>query len=321
MVEPLPNLPSVGALPDVSAGSACRSGHEFRGTGAPLQAFDVTGRSSALVDDVAADPRSSGADPCMQLGSFDHYARLAKRLLGAPAALVSIVEARRQVFPGAAGLPETLMSSRQTPLEYSFCQYVVKGEKPLVITDARTDPRLHDNPAIAEFDVIAYIGYPVTDATGRTVGSVCALDSVPRAWTSDDVEVLQDLALACSTEWRRSHQVAEDGEQLAPSIIAATNIALALYDPSNELVLANEPAQRVAEVGGQDWRPVPSYLKLRVPLGNLGLLRRFPIGRLQLYRNLLEPLPLISDAFPMTVRIRDGSARHRPSGFSARPRR
>lgn len=142
------------------------------------------------------------------------------------------------------------MSARQTPIAYSFCQYVVEDEKPVVINDARTDPRVHDNPAIEEYDVIAYIGCPLTDETGRTVGSLCALDSVPRAWTTDDVEVLRDLALACSAELQHSHQVAEDGEQLTRSIFAATNVALAFYDSSNELILANEAAQRVAEIGG-----------------------------------------------------------------------
>ncbi len=185
----------------------------------------------------------------MEMGSFDHYARLSRRLLKAPASLVSIVEAKRQIFPGAVGLVETCMTTRQTPLAYSFCQYVVADEKPLVIADAREDPRLCNNPAIEELDVVAYIGYPLTDADGRTVGSVCAIDSVPRDWTIDDLAVLQDLALACSAELQQSRRIAEDGEQLARSIFASTNVALAFYDVNDDLVLANEPAQRIADAG------------------------------------------------------------------------
>lgn len=202
-----------------------------------------------LVNNVTGLPLSSAIGSCMSMGSFDHYARLAKRLLRAPASLVSIVEAKRQIFPGAVGLVETLMSSRQTPIAYSFCQYVVEDAKPLVVSDARNDPRLQSNPAIEEFDVIAYVGYPLTDATGQTVGSLAALDSVPRAWSTDDLDVLQDLALACSAELQHARQIAEDGEQLARSIFATTDIALAFYDSNHELVMANEPAHRVAEVG------------------------------------------------------------------------
>ena len=73
------------------------------------------------------------ADP-----SFDRYARLVRHSLRVPVALVSIVEAERQVFPGAEGLPEAYERARQTPLSHSFCQYVVADSEPLV---ARRRPR------------------------------------------------------------------------------------------------------------------------------------------------------------------------------------
>src|SRR5680860_1526486 len=57
------------------------------------------------------------------------------------------------------------------------------------------------------------------------------------------------------------------------------------------------------EPSGQDRRPVPDYVRTWIPLENLVLSRRFPGGRLQLYRYVLERLPIISDAFVMTGRI------------------
>ena len=83
------------------------------------------------------------ADP-----SFDRYARLVRHSLQVPVALVSIVEVERQVFPGAEGLPEAYQRTRQTPLSHSFCRYVVADSQPLVVADAREDPRLRDNLAI-----------------------------------------------------------------------------------------------------------------------------------------------------------------------------
>lgn len=197
----------------------------------------------------AADLGPTGPSP-IEMGSLDHYARLSRRLLRAPVSLVSIVEATRQIFPGAVGLGEPLMTSRETPIAYSFCQYVVEDEAPLVIEDARTDPRLRSNSAIREFDVIAYIGYPLTDEAGRTVGSVCAVDTVPRSWTSDDLAALRDLALACSAELQHVGRIAQDGEHLARALFTTTGIALVFYDRNDELVLANDPARHVAAVGG-----------------------------------------------------------------------
>jgi hypothetical protein len=54
---------------------------------------------------------------------------------------------------------------------------------------------------------------------------------------------------------------------------------------------------------GRDRRPVPDYCNSRVPLENLGFLRRFPIGRLRLYRNVSGRLPVVSDDISMTCRI------------------
>jgi serine phosphatase RsbU (regulator of sigma subunit) len=132
--------------------------------------------------------------------SFDRYARLVQHALGVPVALVSLVEEHRQWFPGAVGLPEPWASCRETPLSHSFCQHVVAAEEPLVVTDAREVPLVADNLAISDLGVIAYAGHPITDHTGRVIGSLCAIDGEPRDWPKDHLAVLADLAEACSTE-------------------------------------------------------------------------------------------------------------------------
>lgn len=132
--------------------------------------------------------------------SFDRYARMVRRTLGVPVALVSIVEATRQVFPGAEGLGEPWQSTRETPLSHSFCQYVVADRRPMIVSDARLDARLRDNRAIDELGAIAYAGWPLTDHSGTVIGSLCAIDTLPRRWTDYDIQGLSDLAAACSAE-------------------------------------------------------------------------------------------------------------------------
>nr|WP_276508434.1 GAF domain-containing SpoIIE family protein phosphatase [Modestobacter muralis] len=132
--------------------------------------------------------------------AFERFARLARQMLGVPVALVSFVTADEQVFPGALGLPEPWQGSRRTPLSHSFCQHVVRTRAPLVVTDARVDPLVWENLAIRDLGVIAYLGIPLVGAEGAVVGSLCAIDDRPRAWTGTEVAVLQDLADACSSE-------------------------------------------------------------------------------------------------------------------------
>ena len=62
---------------------------------------------------------------------------------------------------------------------------------------------------IPDLGVVAYAGAPlrlpdprtgVADPTSPVVGVLCAIDGAPRRWTAEQLEVLQDLAAACSAE-------------------------------------------------------------------------------------------------------------------------
>jgi len=125
---------------------------------------------------------------------FDNLTHLATRLLGAPVSLISLVDGNRQWFKSIVGLPDPWASRRQTPLSHSFCQYVVTSQKPLIITDARKVDFLKDNLAIPDLNVIGYLGMPLTTTDGHTLGSLCVIDSQPRDWTQDEVEIVHDLA-------------------------------------------------------------------------------------------------------------------------------
>jgi GAF domain-containing protein len=125
---------------------------------------------------------------------FDQLARLAARLTHSPTALVSLVDEDRQLFKGACGVAEPWGSEGGTPLSHSFCKHVVASGEPLVVEDAREHPLLRDNPAIREMGVIAYLGVPLSDGEGNVLGSLCVVDSKPRQWTDDEVEVVRSIA-------------------------------------------------------------------------------------------------------------------------------
>ena len=145
--------------------------------------------------------RETGLDAESDL-ALETFAGLVRRLLGVPVSLVSLVDDRRQFFPGAAGLGMPWDAVRQTPLSHSFCQHVVTSGKELVVADAPDDPVLCDNMAIPDLGVVAYAGMPLTDADGLVLGSLCAIDTVTREWTDDELATLRDLASACSAELR-----------------------------------------------------------------------------------------------------------------------
>ena len=153
--------------------------------------------------------------------AFDRLARLAARLLRAPVALVSLVDADRQFFKSCIGLEiEPWKSERQTPLSHSICQHNRRAGRPLVINDAKSDPLLAGNLAVSDLEVAAYLGFPLTTPDGYVLGSFCVIDSEPREWAEEDIEILRDLAasvmaeIQLRTEIATRHQVEGERDSL-----------------------------------------------------------------------------------------------------------
>jgi signal transduction histidine kinase len=147
--------------------------------------------------------------------SLDRYARITARALRAPVSLVSLVSESRQVFAGAHGLQPPWRHRRETPLSHSFCQHVVMQRSPLVVDDARNDPRVCDNLAIRDLNVAAYAGVPLCDPEGKVLGSLCVIDDRPREWTPEELELLHLIAdeVAEEIELTRRAELAEKAEQ------------------------------------------------------------------------------------------------------------
>ncbi len=171
--------------------------------------------------------------------SLDRFVGLVRKVLGVPVAMVSLVESDRQVLPGACGLGEPWSSGRAMPLSHSFGQHVVTTAEPMAIADARVDERVRTNGAIAELDVVAYLGVPLTDGDGNVLGSLCAIDHRPRAWADSDVEVLADLAAACSAELRLRIAAAVARHALSAAE-AAAGVTREAEDRATELAIEVE---------------------------------------------------------------------------------
>ncbi len=143
---------------------------------------------------------------------FDRLTRMARRLLGAPVALVSLVTDTRQFFKSVAGAGDAggaAPAPRGTPLSHSFCKHVVAAGAPLVVDDARAHPLVCDSPATRDLRVRAYAGVPLALSDGRTLGSFCAVDTAPRHWSADDVATLRDLAAVAASEIEARVRAAE----------------------------------------------------------------------------------------------------------------
>ena len=157
----------------------------------------------AVVDTVA-DPRRLAALAATGLldtppeESFDRLTRLAAAVLDAPVALVSLVDDTRQFFKSQVGLTGAVAARRGSPLEQAYCKTVVERAAPLVVSDAPNDPAWADHPG-TRLGVVAYLGTPLITHGGHTLGTFCAVDFRPRAWSGRELAVVRELsALAVS---------------------------------------------------------------------------------------------------------------------------
>ena len=160
---------------------------------------------SSLEDAIQAPDRLKALQATQLLDTpperaFDRLTELVCRILGAPIAMVTLIDADRQFFKSGQGLPKPVDVTRSTPLEFSFCKHVIQSGEPLVVPDTRDNPVVCDNLSIQAFDILAYLGVPLRTPDGQVIGTLCALDNTTRAWSDDDIKVISDLADIAMTE-------------------------------------------------------------------------------------------------------------------------
>jgi PAS domain S-box-containing protein len=129
---------------------------------------------------------------------FGRLARLAQHLLGAPAALISLIEPGQHHLLSAQGLPPAWAGRQNLPFSHSICRYVVERAAPLVIADVRACPLVANSPSIGECNLGAYLGVPMVTVTDTVFGVLCVMDNVARDWSADDIERLLDIGHAVS---------------------------------------------------------------------------------------------------------------------------
>lgn len=126
---------------------------------------------------------------------FDRLTRMAKRIFGVPIALVSLVDKDRQWFKSCAGL-----DARETSRDISFCGHAINGRDVFIIPDALADQRFADNPlVVGDPNIRFYAGCPLC-LNGYRLGTLCLIDTVPRNFDKEDIDILRDLALMVERE-------------------------------------------------------------------------------------------------------------------------
>ena len=84
---------------------------------------------------------------------------------------------------------------------YLFCGHAILGDGAFVIPDALQDERFATTPGRRPTACAVLCGLPLRGPGGRKLGTLCIIDSKPRAFSDEDVEMLVDLALMVEREF------------------------------------------------------------------------------------------------------------------------
>ncbi|HEV7455448.1 MAG TPA: sensor domain-containing diguanylate cyclase [Roseococcus sp.] len=122
---------------------------------------------------------------------LDDVVQLAARLTSMPMAMVTLIDADRQVLLARKGVDVA-----ETPRDVSFCAHaILTPDQPMTVTDATKDPRIADNPHVTGPPHLrAYLGIPLVNSEGHALGALCVLDEVVREHDANMVATMQSLA-------------------------------------------------------------------------------------------------------------------------------
>ncbi|MEV1044104.1 GAF domain-containing protein [Streptomyces sp. NPDC049916] len=146
--------------------------------------------------------------PDATFDSFDAFADKVADATAAPFSMVNFIDENRQFFAGlhtpagnrngrdlGATAAGSSRSGRYMARDHGYCPHVLVRRKALVLEDVCDYPRFAGNPVVDEIGVRSYLGAPLIDRTGIALGTVCAVDTVPRPWGRAGLDTIKSLAL------------------------------------------------------------------------------------------------------------------------------
>lgn len=233
--------------------------------------------------------------------AIDRLTRLASELLDTPFSLVSLIDADRQYLKSHHGT-----DIEETPRELSFCTHALAEDATLVIEDLQADARTADNALVTgPPHVRFYAGVPLRPVDGIAVGTLCVVDTKPRAFSEAERQRLTDLAAQAeallhqywlSRQFRRTARHMETMFSASPVAklridragrIAGLNDAARtlLDDPDGELIgeafaklfpapdeaLLEDGLRREQAIGRRDGTQIPVYLAINAITDDHGM--------------------------------------------------
>lgn len=132
----------------------------------------------------------NGQDAC-----FENIAFLARQLLNATGALVSVMQPAKGVqYISGSSVGCVTEENRNFPLEQSICRLVFTDKQPVLIVDLTADPRTKALTPVCQSGLKSYVGVPIHAVSGKVIGSLCCFWTEQTHLDETHIALLQRLA-------------------------------------------------------------------------------------------------------------------------------
>ena len=187
--------------------------------------------------------------------AHDALTELAAQICGCPAALISLVDDRRQWIKSKYGFPADLL---ECPREMSVCSTTICSNDLLYVPDLEADDRFRALPIVTGDPLLKfYCGMPLINRDGHALGTLCVVDFQPRELTPGQREAIRRLAQQAMAQLELRRQLLNT-EELLREVSEARGVAEAAHARSDSLLRTLLPAA-VAEELKAHGRVQPRY--------------------------------------------------------------
>lgn len=170
-----------------------------------------------------AAPRNAETEPVPDV--LQRCLRAIRSHLGMEVAFISEFSQGQRIFRHVDALPGAppLRVGTGDPLEDSYCQRVIDGRLPELITDARQLPEAQTLPVTQSLPVGAHLSVPLRFSNGQVYGTLCCFSRQPDTSLS-----LRDLALlrVCADMAAEHIEQQQRGQQIRQALVTRLEQAM-----------------------------------------------------------------------------------------------
>jgi GAF domain-containing protein len=121
---------------------------------------------------------------------YDDISRLTSFICGTPIATITLIDLHRQWFKAKVGL-----EPRETPISEAICAAAIEQKELFLVPDTYEDARFVNYPCVTGSPHIRfYAGAPLITPDGVVIGTLCAIDRVPRELSAEQKTALLSLS-------------------------------------------------------------------------------------------------------------------------------